>query len=313
MMNFDGLLETIESFKIITIFRHENPDCDACGSQFGLQNWIKENYPDKQVYVCGEQVCDQAEWPENDVIDEKTIENSLAIVVDCANAPRVDDQRFLKAKYVIKIDHHPNKEPFGDLLFIDDTAAAVCEILPFFFHEHEDKIFSKKTAEYLYRGLLTDSLNYTTSNTTSKTLEAGGILASKGINLSSISHDVFDNSMNGYRFTGYMIEHTKIVNKSFAYVIIPENDYRSYGFDASKARSFVGKLGNVKDFNVWAVFTEKTVDGEILYDGSLRAKQTKINDIAERFHGGGHACAAGVKNLNHENLATVLELLESRS
>ena len=312
-MKFDGLLSTIESFEIITIFRHENPDCDACGSQFGLKTWIKDNYPDKQVYVCGEQVCDQADWPENDVVSLETIQNSLAIVVDCANAPRVDDQRFSEAKMVVKIDHHPDKEPFGDKVYVDDTAAAVCEILPFFFYENKDKVFSKETAEFLYRGLLTDSLNYTTSNTTSRTLEAGGILASKGLNLSKISHDVFDNSIHGYEFNGYIIEHTKVIDKHFAYVVIPEKDYKSYGFDASKARSFVGRLGNVKEFNVWAVFTEKTVDGEILYDGSLRAKETTINDIAERFHGGGHACAAGVKNLNHENLALILDLLKERS
>lgn len=311
-MEFNGLLDIIESNDIITIFRHENPDCDACGSQFGLQNWIQENYPNKQVYVLGNQVCDQAQWPKNDIVSEQTINNSLAIVVDCANAPRVDDQRFLNAKQIVKIDHHPDHEPYGNLVYVDDSAAAVCQILTFFFHENETKIFSKKTAEYLYRGLLTDSLNYTTSNTTPQTLEAGGILASKGLDLSKISHDVFDNSVSGYQFTGYIISHTKVINGHFAYVVIPEKDYMEYGFDASKARSFVGKLGNVKDFDIWAIFTEKIVDDVVLFDGSLRAKQTQINDIAEKYHGGGHACAAGVKNLNKENLNKIIQLLCER-
>lgn len=311
-MEFNGLLDIIESNDIITIFRHENPDCDACGSQFGLQNWIHENYPNKHVYVLGNQSCNQAEWPKNDIVSEQTINNSLAFVVDCANAPRVDDQRFLNAKQIVKIDHHPDREPYGDSKYVDDSAAAVCQILTFFFHENKNKIFSQKTAEYLYRGLLTDSLNYTTSNTTPQTLEAGGILASKGLDLSKISHDVFDNSVNGYQFTGYIISHTNVVQDHFAYVIIPEKDYLNYGFDASQARSFVGKLGNVKNFDIWAIFTEKTVDGTVLYDGSLRAKQTQINDIAEKYHGGGHMCAAGVKNLSHENLNEIIQLLCER-
>ena len=50
-MGFDRLLQQIENAKIITIFRHTNPDCDALGSQFGLKNWIQDNYPDKQVYA----------------------------------------------------------------------------------------------------------------------------------------------------------------------------------------------------------------------------------------------------------------------
>ena len=52
-MGFDRLLQQIENAKIITIFRHTNPDCDALGSQFGLKKWIQDNYPDKQVYALG--------------------------------------------------------------------------------------------------------------------------------------------------------------------------------------------------------------------------------------------------------------------
>ena len=57
---------------------------------------------------------------------------------------------------------------------------------------------------------------------------------------------------------------------------------------------------------------KKDASGKTLYDGSLRSKKNRINDIAEKFGGGGHACAAGVKNLTQENMTNILNLLRNR-
>ena len=57
---------------------------------------------------------------------------------------------------------------------------------------------------------------------------------------------------------------------------------------------------------------KKNASGKTLYDGSLRSKKNRINDIAEKFGGGGHACAAGVKNLTQENMTNILNLLRKR-
>lgn len=313
-MNFHKLITSIEDADTITIFRHENPDCDALGSQFAFKTWLEENFPKKHVYALGYQTTSQATWPKSDNVEESVIQSSLAIVLDTANAARIDDQRCLHAKEIIKIDHHPNKEPFGNLMFVDETCAATCEILTLIFDTYKNKYtFSKQVGEYLYRGLLTDTLNYTTSNTTPQTLRVGATLASLGIQLSKISHDVFDNSLNGYRFHAYIITHTQIIHDGLAYVLIPEKDYTSFNFNASKARSFVDKLGNVKDFQIWAIFTEKKdQNGNILYDASLRAKEITINDVAEMFHGGGHKCAAGVKNLSEQQVHIILEMLDKK-
>lgn len=312
-MDFVKLLQRIEQYDTITIFRHENPDCDALGSQFAFKTWLEDNFPNKKVYALGYQTTSQATWPTLDRVDDKTIQHSLAIVLDTANVARIDDERSMQAEYVIKIDHHPNREPFGDEMYVFETSAATCEILTNIFSSFSQYIFSKQTAEYLYRGLLTDTLNYTTSNTTPSTLQAGSLLASKGINLSNISHDVFDHSINGFHFQAYIIEHTNIIDTHLAYVLIPEEDYLKFGFNASKARSFIDQLGNVRDFLIWCIFTEKKDEnGHVLYDGSLRAKQIIINDVAEKYGGGGHKCAAGVKNLTNDQMHCILEMLDKK-
>lgn len=313
-MDTTGLLEQIEKAEIITLYRHENPDCDAVGSQWGLKNWICENWPEKQVYALGSEQCTQGEWPRSDEADDALIGKSLAIVLDTANIARVDDQRFLKARYVIKVDHHPNREPFGDSMLVNDKAAATCEILARFMASCSQQKVSRKTAEYLYQGLLTDTLNFTTSNTTPDTLRAAAWLASFHVDIPALGRKLFDRSLNGFRFSGYIRTHVKMLGDHLAYEIIPLADQEAGHMSASKARSFVDELGHVREFEIWCLFTEKNTDGRTLYDGSLRSKTITINDVAEKYGGGGHKNASGVKNLTeaamHELLDDLLKKID---
>ena len=40
---------------------------------------------------------------------------ALVIAIDTANRPRVDDQRYDQGDYLIKIDHHPDDDHYGDI------------------------------------------------------------------------------------------------------------------------------------------------------------------------------------------------------
>lgn len=47
----------------------------------------------------------------------------------------------------------------------------------------------------------------------------------------------------------------------------------------------------------------------IEYDGSLRSKTISINEIAQRFNGGGHKNACGVKDLTKKQLDELIQEL----
>ena len=51
------------------------------------------------------------------------------IVTDTANRPRVDDERYTKGKYLIKIDHHPNDDVYGDICWVNTQASSCSEII----------------------------------------------------------------------------------------------------------------------------------------------------------------------------------------
>ena len=48
------ILNKINEYNTIIIHRHSNPDLDAYGSQLGLMESLKHNYPNKNIYVVGD-------------------------------------------------------------------------------------------------------------------------------------------------------------------------------------------------------------------------------------------------------------------
>jgi len=51
---FKQALELIKKYDTIIIHRHTNPDGDAIGSQVGMKELIKTNFPQKTVYIVGD-------------------------------------------------------------------------------------------------------------------------------------------------------------------------------------------------------------------------------------------------------------------
>ena len=88
----------VEHYDIITIYRHSAADSDALGAQFGLKQWILDTYPKKQVYALGDAIGSHGvHFPHIDEVDDETIKASLAIILDTANASRIDDDRWKSA------------------------------------------------------------------------------------------------------------------------------------------------------------------------------------------------------------------------
>lgn len=299
--------KTIAEFDTITIFRHEHPDMDALGSQFGLRQWLLENYPNKEIYVCGESTLEFS----MDKVDDKTIRKSLAIVLDTANKSRVDDCRFELAQKTMMIDHHPVVEQYCDINYINVNAAATCEALTDLFYDSHSTLVSKKTAEYLYKGLLTDTLCFKTNNTTSNTLYAASRLAKCEIDISTINRELFDIDYETYRFITLLRTKIQIKGK-LAYIILHQEDVEPYNLTLNKAREFVSELGGVKEFQIWCIFTEDyRINDDVIYNGSLRSKIVTINEIASKFNGGGHKNACGVKKLTTSQIKELLDDLLS--
>ena len=115
-----AILEKIKEYKNIIISRHVRPDGDAVGSTLGLARILRLTFPEKQVYVVNG---DYAEYTaflgaEDAQPDAARYAESLAIVIDTATPDRISNKSWQSAREVIKIDHHIDVAPYGDIAWV---------------------------------------------------------------------------------------------------------------------------------------------------------------------------------------------------
>lgn len=293
---YDLLLDEIKKYSKICIFRHIHPDGDAVGSQLALKHWIHENFPSKEVYALGDDLFDI--YPYVDDYKPELIIDSLAIVVDTATTERVDGQYFRQAQKIIRIDHHPVVERFEDILIAEIDRSSVCELLTSIFRYFEEKNFviSKKCCEFLCSGILTDTLNFRTANTSSMTLENASYLMKKGVNLPKLSERMFAISQDLFKIRT-KIRELSTIDQGVCIAILDKKTLNDFKISASIAKNCVAEFGGVKEFCIWAILAYNSETG--LYDGSLRCKKEySVNEIASHFHGGGHRQASGIRHLS---------------
>ena len=186
------VLKAIKKYDTIVVLRHDVPDFDASGTQFGLVTWIKDNFPKKKVYALGKP--HKFFSPKLYPLTEQNIEINekyLCIVVDTANRPRLDGNEYLsKADYVIKIDHHPLCDDFGDVVIIDEHAAAAAELVADILISFK-KVISKECAYYLYSAIVGDSGRFQYSDTNFRTFNVVSELFKTNFNFQDIYNKMY--------------------------------------------------------------------------------------------------------------------------
>lgn len=106
------LIAAITQADTLIIHRHINPDPDAFGSQMGLKALLQHQFPQKQVFAVGESQPNLNWIGTPDIIADTTYQDALVIVIDTANTARIAGSRYTTGDQLMKIDHHPDREPF---------------------------------------------------------------------------------------------------------------------------------------------------------------------------------------------------------
>lgn len=296
---YKKLLDKINEYSTITIFRHIRPDGDCMFSALALYHFLKDNFKDKKVKLLGYEKYDLVS--RNDIATEKFISNSLSIILDSASKERIDDERALNSKYIIKIDHHPAFDNYGNMNIVHPEASSTCQILTEILFSKDFNKFniSDKVCEFLYSGIITDTLNFRTSNTTAKTHKAAELLMNKSnINASDV-YDYINNKSYDYFKRINKIRDSLIVDKEFGYIKLNKKQLNEFKMDPIDAKNNIDEIGNISDLNVWAF----AVEVNSKWDVSIRSKHGYIiNEVARKYKGGGHANACGVKQLTTSEL-----------
>jgi len=305
------VLAAIKRYDRIAIFRHIMPDFDALGSQMGLATWIKDNFPNKEVHVLGDNhvTFTPRLIPEMDTLNEDWFkEPFLAIILDVSNTSRIADPRWKKAKFKVKIDHHPDVEKFGKIQIVNTNGAAAAENIVNILLQFKGKyVLSKEAASYFYIGIAGDSGRFQYSSTSEHTFAIAGELIKAGIELPKIYQNMYMKQVDDLYVTAYVLNNFKVSPKGVAYYVLDKEVQERLKITTERGKENVNIFANIEGINAWCSITEDSKDN--CWRVSIRSKEKAINGVAAMFDGGGHAQASGAKLNSLADLDRLIEEL----
>ena len=304
----EKILEAIQAYETIIVHRHVRPDPDAYGSQCGLVEILKESYPDKKIYAVGKEEPSLYYMRHLDTIGDELFKGALVIVCDTANAERICDERYSLGDKLIKIDHHPNEDPYGDLLWVDTSASSCSEMIyEFYLYGKEFGLkMSDEAARLLFGGIVGDTGRFLYPSTTEKTFAYAGELIHYNFSRPELFNKMYELDPNIIKLNGYILQNFEFQANGVASVIMSKELLAEYDAKPSEASLLVSILGDVKGIKAWVFFIEEEDQIRV----RLRSKGPIINGVAKMFKGGGHPLAAGASIHSWDEVALVLSELD---
>lgn len=305
MSSFDDIYEKILQYPTIIIHRHTSPDPDAIGSQAGLARSLSEKFPEKKILCAGENDEGDLAWINHmDEVKAADYEGALVITTDTANTPRISNKLYDQGDYLIKIDHHPDVDPYADMSYVDPDAPAACQIIVDFINK-ENLPMNKEIAYPLYAGLIGDTGRFMYPETSAHTFEVAAELASTGINITEIARRLSDVTFEQAKLQAMVLENMTVKDGA-AYAVLTQDDLKKLGVNYEQTSVAVSTPGRIKDILAWNLFVQKP-DGT--FRVHYRSKGPVINQLAEKHDGGGHALASGANAKDMDEVKQIFDEL----
>lgn len=302
------ILSKIKEYDTIIIHRHVRPDPDAFGAQCGLAELLKASFPNKQIYVVGEDEPSLTFMYKMDHISDEVYTGALVIVCDTANVERICDERFNTGDFLIKIDHHPNEDPYGDLLWVDTNASSASEMIYEFYlaGKEEGLTMTKEAARLIYAGIVGDTGRFLYPSTTKKTFKYASELIEYDFSFTTIYNEMYKVKRNVAKLNGYILQNFLMKESGAAYISLTKELLDEYAVTPSEASQLVSSLGNIEGVKAWVIFVEEQDQIRV----RLRSKGPVVNELAKRYNGGGHPLASGATVYKWDEAEKVVEELD---
>ena len=312
------LEKKIKEYSRIVVYRHASPDFDALGAQMGLVQWIKDNYPEKEVHYVGDRsenlMPDLFPYPEEG-LDDFFSKEHLAIVVDVANQKRIAANQILRAKEVIKIDHHnipAPEEDFGNIRIIYPDRPAASEIIALFLLSRGT--FFKKTSlsvtasSSLFCGIVGDTGRFQYQDCDGATLRIAADLLDMGIDKEDIYRKMYRTDRRKLAILNYCLSHYKITEKGTCYYILDEKTMQELSMTTEEGNLHINVFRDMVGVKAVVSVTYDTIHRN--YRVSLRSSSTILYPAVQAFGGGGHDYSAGCHLASLDDLPKLLAAVD---
>ncbi len=315
-MNFEikeKIFHKIQEYPRIFLFRHVRNDGDCVGASKGLKELILATWPEKEVYLIDKDTAAYLEFmgPEDEPVDDTLYADALGIVVDTASEARISNKKYKLCKELIKIDHHIPLESYGDYIWVEEDRSSCCEMIVAFYETFRDKlVLNSMAATHLYTGMVTDSGRFKYDGVSGNTLRAAATLLDVGVDIQTLYARLYLEAYEYLKFKAYIYEKMQITENGVAYIFVDKAMQEKFSLTLEQASAVVGNLDAIRGCICWAAFIENG-DAEGSIRVRLRSRFVHINSIAEKYRGGGHACASGATVYGEDEIRALLQDADS--
>jgi phosphoesterase RecJ-like protein len=244
--------------------------------------------------------------PEN-ISSKKAVENyDLIIVLDSGDLEHLgtfyeeNTEMFFKTP-VVNIDHHVSNTGFGQINFVDVTAASTTHILYKILKLLEPDFkenLSSEMATLFLTGLIVDTGSFQHTNTSPSALELAADLIEAGAMQQEIIQNVYKTKqLSTLKLWGRIL--AKIEEDSVHKLVwstITKEDLLETGAEAEDAEGLIDELmTNAPGAEIVALLKDSKSEGVL--SASLRSTSVAVDTlpVAQHFGGGGHRQASGFK------------------
>ncbi len=300
------ILDKITAYNTIIVSRHIRPDGDAIGSTKGLVKVLRDTFPNKNIYLVNEDYSDYLAFlGGEDVVDESVYKDALQIVIDTATVDRISNTNFNKAKEIIKIDHHIDVKPYGDIAWIEDFRSSACEMIADFLLTFKDELkLSAEAATYVYCGMVTDSGRFRFEGVCGETMRLAGFILDLGVDTEKLYAHLYIEDFDTLKLKSFVYDNIKITPNGVAYIYMSKEIQEKFNLTLEAASNVVSDLNSIRGSLIWVAFIDNVAKNNIRV--RLRSRFLGINDLAIKYHGGGHNMAAGATVYSQEEMQNLI-------
>ena len=291
----EKILQKIKEYDRIFLFRHVRNDGDCVGATKGLKAIIQLTWPEKEVYLIDKDTSAYLAFlgPEDEPVEDALYADALGIVLDTASENRISNKNYKLCKELVKIDHHIPLENYGDYIWVEEHRSSACEMVVAFYAAFRDQLkIDSQAATYLYTGMVTDSGRFKYDGVNGETMRCAGLLLDVGVDTEKLFARLYLEAFEYLKFKAEIYRRMQVTENGVAYIVVDKAMQEEFGLTLEMASACVGTLDSIRGCISWMVFIENG-DADNSYRVRLRSRFVHINPIAEKYRGGGHACASG--------------------
>lgn len=315
---YQSFTDFVKDKKHLCVIQAENPDGDSLGSALALDYILKDH---EVTLYCPVDIPKYLRYFDDwsRVSNEFDFNADGYIIVDTAAevllSKLLDDptikNRLIRSPIFV-LDHHETED---DLTFahqgLIQSLPACCDLI-YRIAKEQNLELNEKACEYLYYGILSDTLGLVSPAVTADTFETVANLVKHGLNVSDLDEKRREFAKKSPRILDFKADLIKRVeyymDGTLAAVHIPWDDIQKYSDEYNPNVLILEELRMVEGVEI-AVAIKTYPDGKVT--GKLRSNKSYCDKVAEYFGGGGHPYAAGFRTYDLSYEDTIHELINA--